>query len=123
VEEQTRPATFGANEDLRALALDRIRRRRAFLTHLIATLAGSVFLAIVWGVTEYHNAGGWPTGLASGRANHDWDPWIIYPLIGGMIALALHAWVAFGRRPASELDIAREMARLRRPRCSRRPSP
>ena len=100
-------------EELRALALDRIRLRRAFRIHVAATVVGSLFLSIVWAVTEYHNAGGWPTGLASGRASHDWDPWIIYPLIGGLIALALHAWAAFGRRPASELDVAREMARLR----------
>src|SRR5215210_440661 len=99
--------------DLRAQALDRIRRRRSFLTHLVAHLIGSIFLAIVWAITEYHNAGGWPTGLRTGRMNHDWDPWIIYPLIAGTLALAVHAWIAFGRSPATEREIAYEVERLR----------
>jgi hypothetical protein len=37
---------------------------------------------------------------------------MIYPLMASALALAVHAWVAFGRRPASERDIAREVARL-----------
>ncbi|HEX8863903.1 MAG TPA: hypothetical protein VGC06_33345 [Actinomycetes bacterium] len=64
MEERTSPRMLGENEELRALALDRIRRRRAFRTHVVATLVGSLFLSTVWAVTEYHNAGdgqpGWP---------------------------------------------------------------
>ena len=98
---------------LRAEALERFARRRNFLAHVVVHLVGSLLLAAVWAITEYHNAGGWPTGLRSGRMNHDWDPWIVYPLLAGSVALALHAWVAFGRRPASEREISREIERLR----------
>ena len=45
--------------------------------------------------------------------NHDWDPWIIYPLIAGTLALAVHAWIAFGRRPVSEHEIAEKTERVR----------
>jgi hypothetical protein len=100
-------------DELRAVALDRIRRRRNFVAHVVAYLIGSLTLAIVWATTEYQNAGGWPTGFRTGRQNHDWDPWIMYPLIAGAIALGIHAWVAFGRRPATELEIAQEIERLR----------
>jgi hypothetical protein len=100
------------SNDLRALALDRIRRRRNFATHAIAHLSATLFLTVVWAVTEYHNAGGWPTGFRTGRMNHDWDPWIIYPVLAGTFALALHAWIAFGRRPATEKDVERELARI-----------
>jgi 2TM domain len=100
-------------DGLRAVALERIRRRRNFVTHVVAYVIGSLTLAIVWATTEYKNAGGWPTGLRTGRQNHDWDPWIMYPLIAGAIALGVHAWIAFGRRPASEREIADEIARLR----------
>jgi hypothetical protein len=66
----------------------------------------------VWATTEYHNAGGWPTGFRTGRQNHDWDPWMVYPLIAGTLAVAVHAWVAFGRRPLTEGDIRREIGRM-----------
>jgi 2TM domain len=99
-------------DDLWTIARDRIRHRRNFATHLIAHGIGSVFLIIVWATTEYHNAGGWPTGFRTGRQNHDWDPWIMYPLIAGTLAVAVHAWVAFGRRPLTEADIRREVGRI-----------
>jgi hypothetical protein len=100
------------SNDLRALAVDRIRRRRNFVTHVIAHVAGTLMLVVVWTTTEYHNAGGWPTGFRTGRQNHDWDPWIIYPLIAGTIALAIHAWIAFGRQPVTDADVSRELERM-----------
>jgi hypothetical protein len=63
-------------------------------------------------VTEYRNAGGWPTGFRTGRQNHDWDPWIVYPLTAGSVLLAADAWHTFRRGPISELEIRRETARL-----------
>ena len=100
-------------DELRELAIERIGRRRRFRLHLVAHVIGSIFLTVVWAVTEYHNARGWPTGFRTGRMHHDWDPWIIYPLIGGTLALATHGWIAFGREPATEREITREMERLR----------
>jgi hypothetical protein len=99
-------------DDAWTIARDRIRRRRNFVTHLIAHVVGSMFLILIWATTEYHNAGGWPTGFRTGRQNHDWDPWIMYPLIAGTLALAVHAWVALGRRPLPEADIRREVGRI-----------
>jgi hypothetical protein len=81
------------------------------MAHGVAHVVGSV-LFLVWATTEYQNAGGWPTGFRTGRQNHDWDPWIVYPLILGTLALAIHWWVAFGRRPATEADIRREIDRM-----------
>ena len=101
------------DSELRELAIERIARRRRFQLHAVAHVVGSIFLIVVWAVTEYHNAGGWPTGFRTGRMNHDWDPWIIYPLIAGTLALATHGWIAFGREPASEREITREIERLR----------
>lgn len=100
------------SNDLRKLAAERIQRRRNFTTHVIANCAATVFLVLVWAVTEYRNAGGWPTGFRTGRMNHDWDPWIIYPVLAGTVALGLHAWIAFGRRPTTDAEIEREVARI-----------
>jgi len=101
------------SNDPRTLALDRIRRRRNFVRHVVGQLAATVFVAVVWATTEYHNAGGWPTGFRTGRMNHDWDPWIIYPVLAGTVALAVHAWIAFGRQPVTEQEVTREVERMR----------
>jgi hypothetical protein len=101
---------------LRALAFERLKRRRNFRVHLAGHLLGSLFLTLVWAVTEYNNAGGWPTGFRTGRMNHDWDPWIIYPLIAVVAYLAVSAWLAYGRAPLTETDVEREMERLARRR-------
>jgi hypothetical protein len=101
------------DSELRERAIERIARRRRFQVHAVAYVVGGIFLIVVWAVTEYHNAGGWPTGLRTGRMNRDWDPWIIYPLLAGTLALATHGWMAFGREPATEREIAREVERLR----------
>lgn len=69
-------------------------------------------------MTEYNNARAWPTGFRTGRMNHDWDRWIMYPLIAGRIAVAVHAWIAFGTEPATEADVRREVERLRSDRLS-----
>ena len=100
-------------EELRAMATERIRQRRKFQLHIAAYILGTLTVTIVWALTEYHNARGWPTGFRTGRQNHDWDPWIIYPLIAGTIGLAVHAWTTYGRRPTTEAEINREIERLR----------
>jgi hypothetical protein len=98
---------------LRERARERVRRRRNFHTHVIAHIVASAFLTLVWAITEYNNAGGWPTALRTGRMDHDWDPWIIYPLMAGTLALGAHAWIAFGPRAETETEIEREIERLR----------
>jgi hypothetical protein len=99
--------------ELRKVAIERITRRRRLQLHAVAYVIGSIFLIAVWAVTEYHNARGWPTGFRTGRMNHDWDPWIMYPLIAGALGLATHASIAFRSEPATERDITREIERLR----------
>ncbi|MDQ3778577.1 MAG: 2TM domain-containing protein [Actinomycetota bacterium] len=105
--------TAGDEQRLREVAVERIKRRRNLRLHALAHVVGSLFLIVVWATTEYNNAGGWPTGFRTGRMNHDWDPWIVYPLIAGTLALAVHAWSVYGRDPATEEQIGREVERLR----------
>ena len=108
--------TIDLNErdrQLRVQAVTQISRRRNFFTHVAVYLIGNIFLIAVWATNEYYNAGGWPTALRTGRKNHDWDPWIIYPLMAGTLALLVHAWIVYGRRPPTERDIAREVKRLK----------
>jgi hypothetical protein len=64
---------------LRKLADQRITRRRKFRVHLVTHVITSLRVVLVWAITEYDNAGGWPTALRTGRMRHDWDPWIRPP--------------------------------------------
>ena len=53
-------------------------------------------------------------GLARAAARHPWrvlGAWIV-SAVRGNDRLAVHAWIAFGRRPPSEREIELEVARL-----------
>ncbi|MCC6224683.1 MAG: 2TM domain-containing protein [Thermoleophilia bacterium] len=110
---ETTPPAGPADTRLRQEALRRIAARRALQAHVIGYVALNVILIAIWAVSEYQNAGGWPTGLRSGRRDHDWDPWVVYPLIGTTVGLAIHWWATAWRRAPTEREIARAMGELR----------
>ena len=97
---------------LREAALASLETKKRFQGHALKAAVLVPVLVAVWAVTEYQNAGGWPTGLATGRRNHDWDPWIIYPLIAIAVYLAVSGWMAYRARPITDADVEREMERL-----------
>ena len=88
--------TQDRNDELRRIARKQIRRRRRLRAHAFAVLLGNILLAIVWA-----------------RRNHDWDPWIGYPTIAGLVSLAAHWWTVERWRAVSTADVERELARLR----------
>jgi hypothetical protein len=99
---------------LRELALEQIRAKRRFLQHAVGTAAATVLLVVIWAVSEYNNAGGWPShGFSqSSRIPHVWNIWIIYPVLGLALFLGLNAWFTFGRKPVTEGEITREIEKL-----------
>jgi protein-S-isoprenylcysteine O-methyltransferase Ste14 len=99
---------------LRKLALERIEAKRRFVQHAIGAAAAAVLLVVIWAVSEYQNAGGWPTDGFSQSSSipHVWNIWIIYPLLGLGLLLGLEAWRTFGRRPVTEREIDREIEKL-----------
>lgn len=101
-------------EQLRELALKQIKRKRRFYRRAVSYAAAGIFLVVIWAISEYNNAGGWPTNGFSQSSSipHVWNIWIIYPVVGLAIFLAIDAWNTFGRRPISEGEIRREMERL-----------
>ncbi len=101
-------------EGLRRLALERIEVKRRFVRHAVGTAAASVLLVVIWAVSEYNNAGGWPThGFSqSSSIPHVWNIWIIYPVLGLALLLGVNAWFVFGRKPVTERDIEREIEKL-----------
>jgi hypothetical protein len=98
---------------LRGQAIKQIERRRHFWIHAVATAIGMFILIVIWALSEYHNAGGWPShGFSQSSGIHDvWNFWIIYPVAGLGLILAARAWFVYGNKPISESEIQREIDR------------
>ena len=93
------------------------RRRRFWITAAMSTLL-MVILVFIWAMTEYHNAGGWPTQGFSDSSSipNVWNDWIIYPAIAWVLFLAADALLVFRNKPISETEIKREIERQASPR-------
>ncbi len=108
------PVPDGDEEQLRKLAVEQIERKRRFYTRTFGAGAVAVLLVIIWAITEYHNANGWPTNGFSQSSGiyHEWNSWIIYPIIGLSLFVAIDWLQTHRRRPITEDEIRREMDRL-----------
>jgi len=94
-------ATPNSEEDLRKLAVLRLKKRRDFGTHFVVYIAVNAMLVAIWAVTG--------TGFF----------WPIFPILGWGIVVAANAWDVYGRKPITEDEVQRETERLR----SERPVP
>lgn len=81
--------------DPREQAIEHIKAKRDFRSHLVAYLIVNAGLVAIW---------------AASGAGYFWPIWSI----GGWgVGLLFHAWSTFGERPISESDIQREIGRQR----------
>src|ERR1700751_1235964 len=103
------PASTG--QVAREQAIEQIERRRRFWISTAVSTAGMVLLAVIWAITEYHNAGGWPTnGFSQSSGSHDvWNVWIIYPAIAWAFLTTAFGLRVYLRKPISESKIQREI--------------
>jgi hypothetical protein len=108
-------ATPEGQAQVRELAIKQIERKRRFRAHAFFYGAVSLLLIVIWAITEYHNAGGWPSSGFSQSSSipHKWNIWIIYPLLGIGLIVSLEAWRTYGEKPISEHEIEREIDQLR----------
>ncbi len=83
------------SEDLREIAIKRLKKRGEFRSHLIVYLLVNAFLWAIWAV-----------GDGSGF------PWPLFVTGGWGVGLLLDAWETYGRRPITEQDVEAEMRRL-----------
>jgi 2TM domain len=107
-------ASPGADDPIRQLAIKEIERKRHFQRRAFSTGAAMIALVVIWAISEYNNAGGWPSdGFSqSSGISHVWNIWIIYPLLGLSLWVAIDAWNTYARKPIKESEIRREMERL-----------
>ena len=80
--------------DLRAMAVERLERKRDFHAHLLAYVLVNAMLIGIWFVSG---------------ADFFWP---IFPLLGWGIGLGFHAWDTYRNHEITEEQIEREMRRL-----------
>lgn len=80
-------------DDPREEAIERLKARREFATHVVTYVVVNAFLVMIWFVTG---------------ASYFWPMWV---LGGWGIGLALHAYTTFFQRPITEAEIEQEMHR------------
>ena len=112
-EHERADARAADEEATRQLAIQQIERRRHFHIEAVVSAVGMLILVGIWATSEYHNAGGWPTDGFSQSSSipNVWNYWIVYPLIGWALVMAVRAWSVYGGKPISERDIQREIDR------------
>jgi hypothetical protein len=86
-----------SDEELRALAIKRLKAKRGLAAHLLAYVTVNILLVGVWAVT---GAGFF---------------WPIFPILGWGIGVAFHVWDVMWPEPGPD-RVAAEMERLRRRR-------
>jgi hypothetical protein len=83
-------------EELHEQAVQRLKKKRDFRSHIFIYVAVNAVLVVIWAVT--------------GTDNFFWP---IFPILGWGIGVAANAWDVYGRRPITEDEIRREADRLR----------
>ena len=82
--------------DLRNEAYRRLKTRRDFMPHALAFVLTNALVWTVWALTGTD------------------FPWPLFVTFGWGIGVAAHAWDAFFRRPITDADLERELARMTR---------
>ena len=103
-------APMPAEEVARQRAIEQIERKRHFWSRTVIGTVALLVVTVIWAVSEYNNAGGWPTdGFSeSSGTPHVWNLWIIYPAIAWVFLTTTGALTVYRRRPISEQDIEQE---------------
>ena len=115
---ETLPETVRAREDesLRKIAVKHLEDVRKFKLWASGYVLALLVLTPVWIATEYASTDGWPERLSSQGNPGDWDPWIFWVALVGAVIVGIHALKAYFWRPPTEVEIDREIERLRESR-------
>ena len=103
----------GTEQLARGQAIKQIERKRRYWISTAVSFVGLLVLAAIWALTEYHNAGGWPTqGFSqSSSIPNVWNIWIIYPAVAWVFLEVAGGLGVYLHKPISESQIKREMER------------
>jgi hypothetical protein len=112
VETAVTPTAPTKDEELRRVAHKQLENVRKFKLYLSAYVLGMLVLTPVWALTEYLNADGWPERFSEQSNPGDWNPWILWIALGGLLLVGIAALRAYFTKPITEADIDREVERL-----------
>jgi hypothetical protein len=84
-----------AHQEIRDQAIERLKKKRDFKTHVLMYVTVNAFLVVIWAISD--------AGFF----------WPIFPILGWGIGVIANAWDVYGRKPISEDEIRREVERLR----------
>jgi hypothetical protein len=112
VETAVTPAAPTKDEELRRAARKQLENVRKFKLYLSAYVLGMLVLTPVWALTEYLNADGWPERFSEQSNPGDWNPWILWVALGGLLLVGIAALRAYFTKPITEADVDREVERL-----------
>ena len=88
-------ASADTEQEIRDQAIERLKKKRDFKTHVLMYVTVNAFLVVIWAISD--------SGFF----------WPIFPILGWGIGVIANAWDVYGRKPISEEEIRREVDRLR----------
>ncbi len=113
VQDASPDASDIGGDSARRRAIRQLKLKRKFQYEAVSSAIGIAVVVIIWSISEYRNALGWPThgfSQSSGMRNV-WNFWIIYPVLGWVLIMSARAWSVFGRKPISKDQTRREIER------------
>jgi hypothetical protein len=112
VETEALPAVPTQDEELRRVAHKHLENVRKFKLYLSAYVLGMLVLTPVWALTEYLKADGWPERFSEQSNPGDWNPWIFWVALAGLLLVGIAALRAYFTTPITEAEVDREVERL-----------
>ena len=112
VELEAAPVAPTRDDELRRIAYRHLEHVRKFKLYASAWVLGMLVLTPVWAVTEYMNADGWPERLSDQSNPGDWNPWILWVGLVGLLVVGLAGLRAYFTTPITEAEVEREVERL-----------
>jgi uncharacterized membrane protein len=89
--------TIEPGSDVRQQAIESLKKKRDFRTHVLMYVLVNAMFVVIWVVT-----------------GADYFFWPIFPILGWGIGVVANAWDVYGRKPISEEEIQREEERIAR---------
>ncbi len=89
-----------SNEERRTAAIERLKAKRDFKTHVAVYVIVNAMLVVIWALSD---------------ADYFWPIW---PVLGWGAGLAVNAWMVYVQKPITEDDVRAEMGRNEPPRAS-----
>jgi hypothetical protein len=80
----------------REAAIKRIHQKKAFQSMIASFVIINVFLWTIWAVSDTNKSG---------------FPWPAWVTLGWGVGVAITAWNTYGRKPITEADVQRELAK------------